>query len=980
MSFWFSRLSPDGRRVASGERVIHLDGAPLPSPSFPNGLPGTSPQWADADTLVYIPQPSGPLMQVHLGEDPVPHNGSAYNEFHTQNHYLVGWPGSELRRPTVSRWGHVAGVRDLGGQTELVLDGRVIDRGFVFEPRFSEDALVWSRSEDGVRRTYGRRTPDAPTELLSVDPSKDEFWPVAITTPLGLYLLTHGHDRCCVRPWGARQVTWVYVGVTDFPDARWNGSAIRVVASVRGARLDFEVDPAAPLVDLYPQTPPLPDDAFDFVPDGTLVTGAIEMLVGKTPQQDANGIICLHKNTYPECEWRRVYFNEFHNVWLLTHWADASRFPGDRGWWIVPEPTWAADEFRSGQAIATENAQLIDYHHGKANRWRQTNTLFGLKRGGVCVQFDPRFPGQYTDMAKQGTPEWAPAGYEKQWTLADGRQRWQYIVTPLSAKGVVPWGDPSMDVVIQQTESGPGGASPDRPFVPCPRPLPIPEEKEPPVNTFTKQQVVDLLTAPLGHTELNGARKRFVAEVLLDRDKLPQGALAKAADGSDFWPGDVMTGGAATIFDLAMNRAARLALLRGVGMPHAVAEGYHEAVRDYDRAVGRNQSPSPVGPSGAIAGRLRVESGRLRNDAGFFNWQGLSAFALIGHGMQGRWSEVERQIALAAAAGRNLLRVFCMLNPVNGSFGPVTRFTPDMAGWGDDAQEVVDRAAAAGLYTQLNIFADCSEQFGALYTSFEDRRRVLRQVAVRFKDHPAMIFRLANEPYQNGWSEADDRELLVLADDLAEILGHRDFLIGDVKDDGSESGSPEYKARVARVAAHCNVLASHPDRAESGGRERPIEHLKSVFEALHDVAPHCAIVFDEPRGFAGHRQPGRRDNRAAVAVAEACTAAILGCGYTLHAIREQDDVVPGLSEARVALEIPVSPDFRYTNAGLGGSCIGSFDGFYKVRTCDNEQTGFAIGHGPSGTMSPSAGWKFQGSPQRFESDGLSVVLQRLSRE
>jgi hypothetical protein len=505
-------------------------------------------------------------------------------------------------------------------------------------------------------------------------------------------------------------------------------------------------------------------------------------------------------------------------------------------------------------------------------------------------------------------------------------------------------------------------------------PIYTPEEKHPPMDTFTKEHVVNLLTAPLGHTELNGARKRFVQEVLLDRDKLPQGVLAKAADGSDFWPGDVMTGGAATIFDLAMNRAARLALLRGVDMPHAVAEGFHEATRDYDKAVGRGTQPDV--PPGAIAGRLRVESGRLRNDAGFFNWQGMSAFTLIGHGMQGRWPEVQRQIDHAAAAGRNLLRVFCMLNPVNGSFGPVTRFTPDMAGWGDDALDVVNMAAAKGLYTQLNIFADCSEQFGALYTSYEDRLRVMRQVALRFKDHPAVIFRLANEPYQNGWSEADDNQLLRLADDLAEILGHRDFLIGDVKDDGSESGSPEYKARVARVAAHCTVLASHPDRAESGGRERPIEHLKSVFEALDDVAPECAIVFDEPRGFAAQRQPGRRDNRPAVAVAEACTAAILGCGYTYHAIVEQDGATPGLSEAAIALEIPTSPDYRYSNAGLGESWVDSFTGYMKVRTCHNTQTAFAIAHGTTGSpssISPRGGWSSE-RMLTLDSDGLTTTL------
>lgn len=145
-----------------------------------------------------------------------------------------------------------------------------------------------------------------------------------------------------------------------------------------------------------------------------------------------------------------------------------------------------------------------------------------------------------------------------------------------------------------------------------------PPPKEPTdMKTYTETEVIALLTAPLGHTELNGARERFVRDVVLDRDRLPQDVLAKAANGEDFWAGDVMTGGAATIFDLAMNRGARLALMRGVDMPHAVDQGFWEAVRDYNagpgkgRTDGRGYTNGTGGapPSGTLRGPIGV-SGR----------------------------------------------------------------------------------------------------------------------------------------------------------------------------------------------------------------------------------------------------------------------------------------------------------------------------------------------------------------------------------
>jgi hypothetical protein len=238
------------------------------------------------------------------------------------------------------------------------------------------------------------------------------------------------------------------------------GLLARAAVDLSAPPITLPLPPAPPVV----EPPPVDPHRWDFVPDGTLVTGAIETLVGANPVQQ-DGIICQHKNTFPECEWRRVGGE------MLLHWADASRFPGDRGWWIEPAPIWCFDEFFSGDAVATFNATLVDFHNNTTNRWTQCNTMRGIVGGGVCVQFDPRFPNQYTDMSLQGTDKWAPAGYEKQWTRHDGWSRWEYWVTPLTAKGVIPWGDPSMDVMIDHAENGPQPPSAPLPFVPCPRPL-----------------------------------------------------------------------------------------------------------------------------------------------------------------------------------------------------------------------------------------------------------------------------------------------------------------------------------------------------------------------------------------------------------------------------------------------------------------------------------------------------------------------------
>lgn len=495
----------------------------------------------------------------------------------------------------------------------------------------------------------------------------------------------------------------------------------------------------------------------------------------------------------------------------------------------------------------------------------------------------------------------------------------------------------------------------------APVPQPPDPPKEPDVNPTVKiEQYISELDDPI----LLGARQRYRDEVLLPRDRVSE---AFDENGTHANHRDMMTGGAAMFFDRGYIRDYLVARFRGQDVMGASVAGLIGAATDYKRAVGIEQPPPVPPPSGTINGRLRVENGRLRDDAGFVNYQAMSAFCLIGHAIQGRRDEVIRQLDRAARAGRNAVRVFAMLDPQNGGFGPVTRFDPFMDGWNVAANFVVNEAAARGLRVQINIFADAQR----LFPAHASRRSAVHTVAGALKAHDAVWFRLANEPYQNGWSGADDPQILELADLLADLIGHRDFAIGDVKDDGSESGSPENREQIRRVAERCNFLVVHSDRAEQPGRERPIEHMKSVHETYEAVARDKWMAFDENRGFASARQPGRRDNRASVAMAECCTAAILGRGYTYHHIAEQDDATPGLAESAVAATIPVDPSYRFKNAGTGGAWVQSFGGWMKVRTCANGADGWAIAHGPSGSIEPAGQVVAQ-----VDSDGLRATLYR----
>ena len=164
--------------------------------------------------------------------------------------------------------------------------------------------------------------------------------------------------------------------------------------------------------------------------------------------------------------------------------------------------------------------------------------------------------------------------------------------------------------------------------------------------------------------------------------------------------------------------------------------------------------------------------------------------------------------------------------------------------------------------------------------------------------------------------------------------------IGDPTDDAA-TVAQEFAVLVPRS----RVLVLHGSRASSGQWARWVDHLKGFDEI---DAGSCARIHDEPMGAASTFQDGRRDNRSLAHLAASFVCAVMGVGFTYHYISEADDATPGLDLCAAARLIPQSPDFTFRNAGTGGACVVRFEGYDKVRTCDNGREAWAVGYGRAG--------------------------------
>jgi hypothetical protein len=273
----FPSISPDGLRIAAsalprgGQAVQFVGDVSGEWQPVPVEFDASGGVWLTSTDLLFTrnkPRDAqdGAILRwdgriIDLYHDPGLEGWSCHNG------RFAGWRRSDrLKSITLSGDGHVAGTVDLGDGRNVALgvDDIEIDRGPIGEPRYTGEALVWVKYVDGIRRVFGRRSHGAATEPLSVFPD-DEFWPLAVETPRGLYLLTHGHPEkgrpLFLRPWGQTRGHIVAHGFTDRPDALEVDGGVLVAFSNLVALQRVVVNLAAPLVDpVAPPPPPPPVD------------------------------------------------------------------------------------------------------------------------------------------------------------------------------------------------------------------------------------------------------------------------------------------------------------------------------------------------------------------------------------------------------------------------------------------------------------------------------------------------------------------------------------------------------------------------------------------------------------------------------------------------------------------------------------------------------------------------------------------------
>lgn len=336
--------------------------------------------------------------------------------------------------------------------------------------------------------------------------------------------------------------------------------------------------------------------------------------------------------------------------------------------------------------------------------------------------------------------------------------------------------------------------------------------------------------------------------------------------------------------------------------------------------------------------------GRFSNAAGFLGIRAISEFDAIHRIRVGDVADVERRFDRAAAARRNVVRVFMMARNLFD-------LSPSQQGYWEAAAKCVELAAARGLYVEPCLFPDAQH----VLPDAGDRRALVQRFAAFCREHVSVIPQLANEPSFNGFSGATDPALLDLAEAFAAAYGSRDFSIGDPPDVvESESGGEPLGGFLEVLAGRSNILVLHGDRAEDPGRfGRWIDHLKGFTDFRSRSALRGrALWHDEPMGVAGMRDVPivggrmyRREHRAEALVAAACCSAIFQIGFTTHYISAQNDTIPGLEESAIAADIPQGPDWRFINAAIAGSPVVGFSGFEKVRPSTNGRDAWACAYG-----------------------------------
>lgn len=398
----------------------------------------------------------------------------------------------------------------------------------------------------------------------------------------------------------------------------------------------------------------------------------------------------------------------------------------------------------------------------------------------------------------------------------------------------------------------------------------------------------------------------------------------------------------------------------------------------------------PTPALGVIRGRVRAQGGRLYDDAGPWTWLGVSEFLLPHQARIGNRGEVVRRLDQDRRGGRTIVRVMAYL--VN-----LVDFGPHLDGWQDAISYCVDEAAARGMHTEINILADAQR------LDRDARRLLVQQCAAAWGGNLAVVFRLVNESYGNGFADGGlDPELWDLAELLAGLLGHRDFLISDIPDGDNPDASAETIAGLVEMARHSNLPCLHPSRAKGAANDgdrmrRYVDHEEGssdILAPIHQVNPEAVLVLDEPMGNASQRwvpipghSPYEREYVEGCAVAGALSGWFATGAHTYHYIAEQDPGTPGLEVlGRLHAQIPFGPGWRYLNDTWGGAATNGFEGWGKVRTWTDGHTAYVLAEGRArGAITWANGFR----PETLETlydfsrhqdgDDAEVAVWRLTR-
>lgn len=373
-------------------------------------------------------------------------------------------------------------------------------------------------------------------------------------------------------------------------------------------------------------------------------------------------------------------------------------------------------------------------------------------------------------------------------------------------------------------------------------------------------------------------------------------------------------------------------------------------------------------PSSKIAGRIRIERRRLRNDAGWFANRGVADFGAVGHELKGRGGQVDDREAHYARCCRTVERQLGMLAHESWVSRDLA-FGPRDVGYWNAVERRVLAANARGIYVKFGLFADAQ----IYMPSHEDRKVLVREFAAFCREHPGVIPQMANEPYKNGWESADDPKLLELARLFAQEVGHRDFYVGDVGDSGGENNTDGNNKMVGKwnaIGAICNGLDIHSSRDQPPDNRysRAIDHLEGFTDLISQITNRdAAIDQEEPIGSHPVCDPGRRECRPDAQVAGMAVGLACGYGgYTLHWIPEESGQGPvetcaGLDPEACAVmaRIPASPDWIYLNdawpgAPTRGVRFSGKEGKLRHLVCGNQAWSVVYGEGWSIDWVP--GW------------------------